>query len=109
MFAIFVLKFRLPPLYVLDEMTMFEFEKLLEYSFYAHQDEWEQCRFNSYVNVQMNTKKKLKPQDILQFTWDKNNNTKRETIVSEKDKNRLREFAKKQEEILNKNGKQNNL
>lgn len=107
MFAIFVLKLKLPPLYVLDEMTMFEFEKLLEYSFYAHQDEWEQCRYNSYINVQMNTKKKLKPQDILQFTWD--NNTKRETIVSEKDKNRLREFAKKQEEILNKNGKQNNL
>lgn len=107
MFAIFVLKFRLPPLYVLDEMTMFEFEKLLEYSFYAHQDEWEQCRFNSYINIQMNSKKKLKPQDILPFTWD--NNTKRGTIVSEKDKNRLREFAKKQEELLNKNGKQNNL
>lgn len=107
MFAIFVLKLKLPPLYVLDEMTMFEFEKLLEYSFYAHQDEWEQCRYNSYVNVQMNSKKKLKPQDILPFTWD--NNTKRETIVSEKDKKRLREFAKKQEEILNKNGKQNNL
>lgn len=109
MFAIFVLKFRLPPLYVLDEMTMFEFEKLLEYSFYAHQDEWEQCRYGSYVNIQMNSKKRLKPQDILPFTWDKNNNTKRETIVSEKDKNRLREFAKKQEELLNKNGKQNNL
>lgn len=88
---------------------MFEFEKLLEYSFYAHQDEWEQCRFNSYVSVQMNSKKKLKPQDILPFAWDKNNNTKRETIVSEKDKNRLREFAKKQEALLNKNEKQNNL
>lgn len=108
MFAIFVLKLKLPPLYVLDEMTMFEFEKLLEYSFYAHQDEWEQCRYNSYVNVQMNSKKKLKPQDILPFTWEKNNN-KNKTIVSEKDKNRLREFAKKQEELLNKNGKQNNL
>lgn len=88
-------------------MTMFEFEKLLEYSHYAHQDEWEQCRFNSYVNVQMNSKKKLKPQDILPFTWEKKN--KEKTIVSEHEKNRLREFAKKQEELLNQNGKQNNL
>lgn len=104
MYALMVLKLRLPPLYVLDEMTMFEFEKLLEYSHYAHQEDWEQCRFNSYVNVQMNSKKKLKPVDIIKFPWE-NNNKQEIHLVTQDDRNRLREIAKKQEEFLNKNGK----
>ena len=31
---------------------------------------WEQCRFISYVLAQINSTKKLKPTDILSFTWD---------------------------------------
>lgn len=81
-------------------MTMYEFDIILKYSHYAHQEEWEQCRFNSYVTVQLNNKKKLKPQDILSFTWD---NSQKTMKVTQSDIERLRKLAKKQEEILNNN------
>lgn len=35
-------------------------------------DSWEQARMIAYLIAQTNSKKKLKPSDIIQFAWDKN-------------------------------------
>ena len=59
------------PGYVLDKMMPFEIEALLENRWMKNKESWEQTRYASYVNAQMNTKKELEPTDILKFYWEK--------------------------------------
>ena len=54
---------------------------------------WEQCRFISYVLAQINSTKKLKPTDILSFTWDKEEDNKN-TMITNEDIERLKNKAK---------------
>ena len=39
-------------------------------------DNWEQARLISYLIAQTNSKKKLKPTDIIKFEWDKEQDKK---------------------------------
>jgi len=39
-------------------------------------DNWEQARLISYLIAQTNSKKKLKPTDIIKFEWDKTQDKK---------------------------------
>ena len=54
---------------------------------------WEQCRFISYIIAQVNSTKKLKPTDILSFTWDKEEDNKN-TMITNEDIERLKNKAK---------------
>lgn len=56
---------------------------------------WEQTRFISYVTAQVNSTKKLKPTDILTFTWDKE-----ETIITNEDVQRLKDKASQTLKLL---------
>jgi len=38
---------------------------------YSVREDWEQTRSICYILAQANSKKKLKPKDIIQFSWDK--------------------------------------
>lgn len=58
------------PQYVLDEMQPYEIESLMEYGYYKGKDQWEQARLIAYVVAQVNSKKPLKPTDIIKFDWD---------------------------------------
>lgn len=53
---------------------------------------WEQCRFLSYIIAQVNSTKKLKPTDILSFTWDKEDDNKN-TMITNEDIERLKNKA----------------
>ena len=53
---------------------------------------WEQARFIGYVTAQVNNTKKLKPTDILTFTWDKEE-ASNETIITNEDVKRLKDKA----------------
>ena len=65
------LRLHLPPSYVLDEMEMYEAKNLLNYQHYAVQDEWEQTRFQSYITAQVNSTKRMKVTDLIEFPWEK--------------------------------------
>ena len=93
MYAILVLKLGFSPEYVMDKMDMTEVASILKYQHYAHSDEWEQSRLISFVIGQVNSKKKLKPSDIIDFSWDNANETNIKAVSNEEVK-RLREKAK---------------
>ncbi len=65
-----MLRLRLPPAYVLDEMEPYEIEALTKHGHYAHQDTWEQTRAIMHAVVQSQSTKPVKPDDILAFPWD---------------------------------------
>lgn len=74
----------------MDEMQDYEVNDILECLPYLERNDWERTRFLAYANCQINTKKKLKPNDILSFPWEKEN---KETEISNDDIKRLRKKA----------------
>lgn len=72
--------------YFLDEMQTYEVNPIIENIPYLDRNSWEQNRFLAYTNIQMNTKKKLEPTDIIKFAWDKEENN---TSITNEDIERL--------------------
>lgn len=91
-YSALVIEGGLDPEYVLDEMQMYELESLISNLHKKDRNSWEQARMIAYVIAQCNSTKKLKPTDIMQFTWD--NDTTGETSISNEDIKRLKEKAK---------------
>lgn len=58
------------PDYVLDKMQTYEISSLMEYGYYRNKDQWEQARLIAYVMAQVNSRKPIKPTDIIKFDWD---------------------------------------
>ena len=73
---------------------MYELSTLLKNITKKNKESWEQARMISYVIAQTNSTKKLKPTDILTFSWD-NIDSNKETSISDKDVERLKEKSKK--------------
>lgn len=91
-YSALVIEGGLDPEYVLDKMQMYELEPLISNLHKKDRNSWEQARMIAYVIAQCNSTKKLKPTDIMQFTWD--NDTTGETSISNEDIKRLKEKAK---------------
>lgn len=85
------LKYGLSPSYVLDEMQWYEVNGLMKYEYYAKKDEWEETRLLSYIIAQVNSRKKLKIDDIMSFHWE---NDQDKTVTSKEEFERLRNKAK---------------
>lgn len=86
------MKHHLDPSYVLDEMEFYEIRPLLKYEHYSHRDDWEQARLIAYMVAQVNSKKKLKFQDITKFYWEEEQE-EHDTSISKEDVERLRKKA----------------
>lgn len=86
------------PDYFLDKMQWYEIESCLKGLENKNKAGWEQSRFISYIIAQVNSRKKLKPTDILSFTWDKP--TKEDTTISNSDIQRLKDKAKETLKLL---------
>ena len=99
LFAILVLRFNLSPAYVLDHMQLYEAKALLKYSDYSSRDSWEQSRLVAYLIAQTNSTKRMKPSDIIKFSWDNEHNG--DTSISNDDIERLRNKAKAYEQNKN--------
>ena len=80
-----------PPKYVLDEMQWYEINAALEYQYYSFKESWEQNRFLAYIIAQVNSKKRLKLEDIVKFPWD---NEEANNEIPIEDIKRLQEKAK---------------
>ena len=79
--------------YFLDYMQDYEISYYVDYIPYLDRASWEQNRFSIYSNIQMNSKKKIEPTDIIRFAWEKDDITVNNTI-SDDDKERLKEKSK---------------
>ena len=71
-------------------MEFYEIRALLKYEHYSHRDEWEQARLIAYMVAQVNSKKKLKFQDITKFYWEEEEH---DTSISKEDVERLKKKA----------------
>lgn len=78
---------------------MYELDFLLSSINYSYREEYEIMRFQSYITAQTQSTKKLKPTDIISFSWDKDNIEDKVTTISNEDINRLREKANKMSEL----------
>lgn len=96
LFRILCFEFRVCSIdYFLDEMQDYEVNTIIQYLPYLDRNSWEQNRFSIYANVQMNSKQKIKPTDILKFAWD--NTEEQITITS----NEIERLKNKSKEIFN--------
>lgn len=99
MYAILVLRYNISPDYVLNHMQLYEARALLKYSDYSSRDSWEQSRLVAYLIAQTNSTKKMKPSDIIKFSWDNEHNG--DTSISNDEIERLRNKAKAYEQDKN--------
>lgn len=88
----------------MDEMQDYEVNDILEYLPFLDQPDWERTRLEMYTNVQINSKKKLEPTDILQFPWDTDYST-HDTSISDTDISRLKDKASALSKFMKNNGK----
>lgn len=83
---------------------MYELDFLLSSTNYCYRDQYEMLRFNAYVTAQTQSTKRLKPTDIISYSWDStNSNNERNTSITNEDIIRLTEKASKLEAKFNNN------
>lgn len=83
-------------------MQAYELENLIKYQYYKDKETWEQTRDIMWVVAQVNSKKKLSSQDIIQFPWDETERVRRQTVTNE-EATRLNEMSNDVLEFLNNN------
>ena len=81
-------------------MQSYEVNTIIENLPYLDRNSWEQHRFQVYSNIQMNSKKKLSPTDIMNFAWD----NKEETSITSTEIERLRNKSKEISNTIINNG-----
>lgn len=91
-YSLVVVESGIDPDYFLDEMKWYEVEACIKGLENKNKASWEQCRFISYMIAQVNSTKKLKLNDILSFTWDKEEDNKN-TMITNEDIERLKNKA----------------
>lgn len=52
-------------------MELYEMETLVENLWMKNKEAWEQARYMSYVTAQCQSTKKLDPQEMMPFPWDR--------------------------------------
>lgn len=72
----------------------------MKYSYYKHKDNWEQSRLISFIIAQVNSKKKLKLEDITKFEWEREQTTEKDTYISTEEIERLRKEAEEMERMF---------
>lgn len=73
-------------------MQMYELQPLISNIHRRNKESWEQARLLAYITAQVNSTKKLKPSDIITFSWDEDVTS--DTSISNEDVQRLRNKAK---------------
>lgn len=71
-------------------MQEYEVNTIIENLPYLDRNTWEQSRFNIYTNLQMNSKKRINPTDVIKFAWD-NEGESNNTSITNEDIQRLKE------------------
>lgn len=98
-----VLRYQIPPAYVLDEMSAYEIMSIMEYSYYKERETWEQTRLLAYLLAQTHSSKKLKLTDIMEFEWELKAQMEQQykgTTVTEEDVKELERLAEEWKKYL---------
>lgn len=81
-------------------MEEFEVQSIIENLEYYERPEWERTRFLAYCGVQSNSTKRISPQDLISFPWEKESdntdqiNGNSNEPLSKEDIQRLKEQSK---------------
>lgn len=79
-------------------MQFYEIDALLDSYYLKHKDGWEQARLIAYMTAQVNSRNTIKPEDIIKFHWEKDEDA---PMVSEADQMSIELEMKELENILN--------
>lgn len=85
--------------YFFDEMQEYEVQSIIENLEYNERGDWSRTRFLAYCNIQKSSTKRISPQDLISFPWEKESdntdqiNTNSEPL-SKEDIQRLKEKSK---------------
>lgn len=52
-------------------MQEYEIEPMMKYLWKKNKQAWERTRLEGYITAQVNSSKKITPNDIVKFDWDK--------------------------------------
>lgn len=52
-------------------MQEYEIQDIISNLEYYERSEWERTRFQSYCNIQKSSSKRISPQDLITFPWEK--------------------------------------
>lgn len=93
--------------YFLDKMKPYELSIICESLHLRTKDNWEQSRMIAYITAQCNSKKKLKPTDIIKFAWEKENTIvkKANNTLTLEDVEAIKRLALQREKELKEKGK----
>lgn len=83
----------------MDSLQEYEIEPIIQYLEFYERSEWERTRFQSYCNLQKSSSKRISPQDLITFPWEKEESSTDQINgnsepLSKEDIQRLKEQAK---------------
>lgn len=84
-------------------MEFYEIDSLLDSYYLKHKDSWEQARLIAYMTAQVNSKNTLQPEDIIKFSWEKDDKTTTKSVgvLSREEQLFIEQDIKEFENILN--------
>ena len=87
--------------YYMDEMKPYELKVILDSLHLRIKDDWEQARLIAYMVAQVNSRKKLRPTDIIKFGWENETSTPKTESrpMDEKQYRELMIIAKEREKV----------
>ena len=85
--------------YFMDSLQEYEVQTIIENLEYYERGAWERTRFQSYCNIQKSSSKRISPQDLITFPWEKESDNTEEingnsAPLTQSDIERLKEQAK---------------
>ena len=83
----------------MDTLQEYEVQDIISNLEYYERPEWERTRFQTYCNIQKSSSKRLSPQDLITFPWEKEESSTDQINgnsepLSKEDIQRLKEQAK---------------
>lgn len=100
LFQVICFEFRVVPVqYFLDDMQEWEVNDIVSCIKWLDRTERELSRYQLYVSVQSNSKKKLTPKDILSLPWD-DEGVNKGTQISDEEAERIKARAKQLENAI---------
>ena len=94
--------------YFLDKMKPYELSIICDSLHLRTKDSWEQARMVAYMTAQVNSKKKLKPTDIIEFAWEnkasQHHQQKDNTPLTVEDVEHIKAMALEREKLFKQKG-----
>lgn len=109
LYRVIVFEFRLCSMeYFLDEMQQYEINTLIENIKYVDRTQREMSRYQLYVTVQANSKKKLKPEELIKLPWDEDNVFEKGELTTKEIEQHNEDMKRIEEKFAQMTKKQNN-